>query len=240
MTDASPDDAAAPPPPPLNLSVVIPTLNAGPGLSRTMESLAGGGLDPEVIVADGGSADATRRIAQALGAHVVEAPRGRGPQMAAGAAEARGDWLLFLHADSYLQRGWQAVARGFMTDPANRFRAAYFHLILDDTAAPARRVENLANWRARTLGLPYGDQGLLISRAFYDYLEGFAPLPLMEDVEIVRRIGKARLTALPTAVTTSATRYRKDGYLWRPVKNLICLGLYFLGVPPKTIAWFYG
>ena len=221
------------------LSIVIPTLNAAQDLGRTLGSLAGGGIDAEVIVADGGSSDATGRIARAFGARVVGAPRGRGSQLAAGAAAARGQWFLFLHADSALQRGWQVILRGFTGNRDNHFKAGYFQLILDDPAPAARRVENFANWRARHLGLPYGDQGLVISRGFYDFLEGFKPIPLMEDVDLVRRIGQNRLVALPSAATTSAVRYRKGGWWLRPLRNLACLALFYLGLPPHWIERLY-
>jgi rSAM/selenodomain-associated transferase 2 len=239
--DEAPADAAAPRPGPAapTLSVVIPTLNAAQDLGRTLDSLAGGGIDFDVIVADGGSTDATLRIARAFGAKVIEAPRGRGPQMAAGAKAATGAWLLFLHADTALQRGWQIIVRGFTGNQANHFKAGYFQLILDDPAPQARRIEDLANWRAKQLGLPYGDQGLLMSRPFYDFLDGFKPLPLMEDVDLVRRIGAKRLTSLPSAVTTSAVRYRKGGWWLRPARNLICLGLFYLGLPAEWIDKLY-
>jgi len=221
------------------LSIIIPTLNAARELPRLLESLAGEKIDREIIIADGGSSDGTQRIARAHDVRVVETDRGRGLQLIAGAEAARGEWFLFLHADSALQRGWDIILRGFTGNTKNSYRAGYFHLLLDDLAPAARRVESLANWRARTLGLPYGDQGLLISRAFYSRLEGYAPLPLMEDVDLARRIGRRRLVVLPSAVTTSAYRYQRDGYWWRPARNLFCLGLYFAGLPAHLIERVY-
>ena len=118
-------------------------------------------------------------------------------------------------------------------------RAGYFLYALDDPAPAAKRLERLVNWRCRTFGLPYGDQALLISRTFYDHLGGFKEIPLMEDVELVRRIGRSRLIPLSTIAVTSAARYRREGYLVRPVLNLFCLGLYFLGLPPAVIERIY-
>ena len=103
----------------------------------------------------------------------------------------------------------------------------------------ARAIEGLANWRARTLALPYGDQGLLIARELYDQAGGFPPLPIMEDVALVRRLGRRKFIPLDAELITSSERYRRDGYLFRPLKNLFCLALYFLGVAPARIAKLY-
>lgn len=218
---------------------MIPTLNAAGSLARTLETLLAAKLDMEIIIIDGGSKDGTVRVAEAFGVRILTGPRGRGHQLRAGGAAAKGSWLFFLHADSFPQIGWQAVVTAFMKDEANTYRAGYFQFLLDDTNRRARRVEGLANWRARSLSLPYGDQGLLISRAFYDHIGGFAEIPLMEDVTIVRRIGGKRLIQLDCAMVTSAWRYQADGYWGRPLRNVICLGLYYLGVSPQAICRFY-
>jgi len=225
------------------LAIVIPTLDAGEGLGRSLDALAdaeAAGLRTELVVVDGGSRDGTVRCALAGGARVVRASPGRGGQLAAGAAATTGAWLLFLHADTRLEAGWAQVAARFMAEPANRERAAAFCFALDDPGRAARRLERLVAWRCRTLGLPYGDQGLLIARAFYERLGGFRPLPLMEDVELVRRIGRQRLAILPARAITSAARYRREGWAVRGARNLSCLALYFLGVPPRLIRHLYG
>ncbi|TDH58184.1 glycosyl transferase family 2, partial [Dankookia rubra] len=165
--------------------------------------------------------------------------RGRGPQLAAGAAAARGDWLLFLHADTRLAPGWAAAVRGFMAAAGHAGRAAYFAFALDDPSPQARRLERLVAWRCRVMALPYGDQGLLLPRALYDAVGGYRPLLLMEDVDLVRRIGRRRLAALPVEALTSAERWRRDGWRRRSARNLACLSLWFMGVPPRLIARVY-
>ncbi len=223
------------------LSVVIPTLDAVATLEPVIRALkTADGLVGEIVVADGGSADGTVELARRCGARVGTCPRGRGPQLAAGAGTATQPWLLFLHADTHLHADWERETRRFIADPANAGRAAYFRLAFDDPARAARRVERYAAWRSRVLGLPYGDQGLLISRAFYDSIGGFRRIPIMEDVDLVRRMGRRRLVALDARAVTSAARYRRAGYLRRGRRNLMCLLLYFLGVPTGFIARLYG
>ena len=218
------------------VTVVVPTLNAAGTLVPTLACLPG---VAEVIIADGGSTDGTAALAAGLGARVVPAPRGRGPQLAAGAGAARSEWLLFLHADTRLQRGWSAEVAAFIAAPGAERRAAAFAFALDDSAPAARRLERMVAWRCRVLGLPYGDQGLLVSAALYRAIGGYAALPLMEDVDIIRRIGRQRITLLQAIARTSADRYRRDGYILRPMRNLLCLALYFLGVPPTRLARLY-
>jgi rSAM/selenodomain-associated transferase 2 len=234
---------------PVALSIVIPTLNAADTLPACLAALAPAvGTAPggpprariaEMIVADGGSRDGSRAVARRFGARVLRVPPGRGRQLRAGAAAAKGDWLLFLHADTVLGAGWAGAAARFAADPGNARRAAAFRFALDDRSPGARRMERLVAWRCRALRLPFGDQGLLIGRALYDELGGFRPLPLMEDVDLVRRIGPGRLALLDAPAVTSAARYRSQGYWLRPLRNLALLGLYFLGVPPRLLVRLY-
>ena len=218
------------------ISIVIPTLNAAATLASMLAAL---GNEPgEVVVADGGSNDGTAEIARCYGAQVIIAPRGRGPQIAAGIAAARGEWLLLLHADTRLAAGWQDAAVRLMAGGTGH--AGYFRFSLDSADRRARRLERAVAWRCRVLALPYGDQGLLISRALLDTVGGVRPLLLMEDVDLIRRIGRARLVALDTVAVTSAARWERDGWWRRSARNLLCLALYFAGVPPRLIARLYG
>jgi rSAM/selenodomain-associated transferase 2 len=214
------------------LTVVLPALNAADTLPACLTALG----DVRVVVADGGSVDGTAEIAAALGARVITAPRGRGSQLAAAADTALAEgarWLLLLHADTVLAPHWRALAEAHRTAAPDK--AAYFRLAFDDDSPGARRVARLANWRARTFGLPYGDQGLLISATLYRAVGGIRPLPLMEDVDLVRRLGRARLVALDACAVTSATRYRAGGWWLRPLRNLALLGLFLAGVPPRKL-----
>jgi rSAM/selenodomain-associated transferase 2 len=215
------------------LTVVIPALNAARHLPATLAGLGGVG---EVIMVDGGSTDGTADLARAGGARTIVADRGRGPQLAAGVAAARGPWLLLLHADTRLGPGWRRAVGAQMRDPR---RAGYFRFALDSPAPEARRLERLVAWRCRRLGLPYGDQGLLIHRQLLNEAGGVRPLPLMEDVDLVRRLGSRRLAQLPAAAVTSAERWEREGWRRRSARNLSCLALYFLGVPPRLIARLY-
>lgn len=222
-----------------NLSVVIPTLESSGTLEPLLRSVAP--VAGEVWVVDGQSRDhaATASHARSNGARFAKAPRGRGTQIRAGCALASHAWLLILHADSSLPAEWADRVRAFVTAPEHRRRAACFRLAFDEDSWPARRTAALANLRSRLLALPYGDQGLLISRTLLDEIGGFRDLPIMEDVDIVRRIGRRRLRFLGAVIRTSAERYRRDGWLRRSLRNGLCLALWFAGMPPVRILKVY-
>jgi rSAM/selenodomain-associated transferase 2 len=225
------------------ISVIVPTFNAAPTLGTTLRSLAHyrPELLKEIVVADGGSSDETVEIAHKAGCIVVCADKGRGPQLRAGANVATQPWLLFLHADSRPSNDdWARAVRSFVQQPESESTAGVFSLRLDDDRIIARILEQLVAIRVRVLALPYGDQGLLMSCALYREVGGFAGIPLMEDIDIVRRIGRRRLRPLPASIITSAEKYRRDGYFLRSARNLFCLGLYFIGVPPSRIVKLYG
>ena len=161
------------------LSVVIPTLNAAAALPACLSALMAGvetGLIRELVISDSGSQDATMAIAEEAGAVQVSGPPSRGGQLRRGAGAAGGDWLLFLHADSQLPDGWTDAVEAQMAAG----RPACFRLKFDARGMAPALVAGWANLRSRLLGLPYGDQGLLISRADYDAIGGFPDIPLME------------------------------------------------------------
>lgn len=221
------------------ISVIIPALNAAASLVRTIESVSD--IAAEIIVVDGGSSDGTREIAQNSGARVIVAEPGRGSQLAAGALEAEGDWFLFLHADTVLGAGWPVEVASFVSRVAgDGTKAAAFRFALDDDSRKARWLERVVAWRCRRFGLAWGDQGLLIGRTLYDSVGGYrCDMPLFEDADFIRRIGRARLQLLETPAATSAEKYRRDGYLKRCLRNGLCLSAYFLNISPATIRRYY-
>ena len=225
------------------ISIVIPTLNAMPRLADCLAALVAGlgaGLIRDVVVVDAGSGDQSAALALDMGCRVIQVGdngRGRGQQLAAGAKAAKGDWLLFLHGDSVPLEGWIAACKTHIATAPHQ--AAYFQLGFDDQEPSALRIAFWANWRARLFGLPYGDQGLLISRAFYEAVGGFQPIALMEDVDLVRKLGKSRLRSLSAVVETSAERYRKGGWWFVPLRNLTLLVAFLCGVSPDRIKSWY-
>lgn len=223
------------------LSVVVPALDEAAGIGALLADLAPLLRDEanEVVVVDGGSRDATAAIAEAAGARVVQAPRGRGLQLRAGAAAARAGWLLFLHADVRVSH----VALGLALDcvEADRRDEAYwFRLAIDGPGVALRLVERAANLRSRLLGLPYGDQGLLVHRTLYDAVGGFDAVPLMEDVALVRRLARTgRLREIRAPLLVSPRRWQRDGVVRRTLRNQEILLRWLLGASPERLAERY-
>jgi rSAM/selenodomain-associated transferase 2 len=224
------------------LSIIIPTYNAMPRLCDCLAALVeglGAGLVREAIVVDGGSTDTSAEIAADMGCKVIASgTRGRGHQLHLGAQAASGDWLMFLHADTVLSAGWSEAVMAHVMN-GDTTRAAYFKLDFAGGGGGARRVAAIANWRARTLGLPYGDAGLLICADHYKKLGGYQALPLMEDVDLVRRIGAAHLVGLDCAAITSPEKFVRGGW-WRvPLRNICLVSAFMLGISPTTLARWY-
>ena len=228
------------------ISVIIPARNAEQNLGRTLAALVPSAVDGivrQVIVVDGGSTDGTIEVADAAGADVVKSSPGRGGQLAQGAAQARYPWLLFLHADTVLEDGWERPAISFMrrVDMGERSPAAgAFAFRLDDSGIAPRVLEGLVHLRCKMLGMPYGDQGLLIPRQLFDAVGGYKDLPILEDVDLTRRLGRRRLAMLDAKAVTSADSYKRDGYLVRMLRNQFCVALYGIGMPVNVVARLYG
>ncbi|HAR52001.1 TIGR04283 family arsenosugar biosynthesis glycosyltransferase [Roseovarius nubinhibens] len=218
------------------LTVIIPTLNAEATLPACLAALFEGveaGLIRELLISDGGSSDATAQIADEVGAELVTGTPSRGGQLRRGAAVARGEWLLILHADTRLAPDWSAAVAAAMAAG----RPGYFKLRFDTPGLAPRLVAGWANLRARLFGLPYGDQGLLISRRAYEAAGGYPDIPLMEDVALVRKL--PRLTRIEAEALTGAEKYLRDGWLRRGGRNLLLLTRYLLGADPNRLARKY-
>jgi rSAM/selenodomain-associated transferase 2 len=228
------------------ISVIIPARNAEHTLAATLSALVPSAVDGivrQVVVVDGGSTDGTAEVADQAGADVVVSAPGRGGQLAQGAALARFPWLLFLNADTVLEDGWERSATAFMrrVDRGERSMAAgAFTFRLDDKGIAPRLLERLVHLRCKILRIPYGDQGLLIPRQLFDAVGGYKNLPIMEDLDLARRLGRRRLAMLDANAVTSAERYKRDGYLSRSFRNQMCHVLYGAGLPVSVIARLYG
>lgn len=223
---------------PAEICIVIPTLNAEAELSGCLEALMEGlvdGLIREVVITDGGSQDATQRVAESAGARLVQGAASRGGQLRRGCAVARGDWLLVLHADTQLEPGWSVVVSQHLLH--GQGRPAYFRLAFRAQGVMPFVVAGWANLRARLFGMPYGDQALLIRRSDYDAVGGYPDQPLMEDVALVRRMQD--LTELPIRALTSAARYQQQGWIRQGTRNLWLLARYFTGAKPEALARAY-
>jgi len=216
------------------ISVVIPCLDEQELLPAALAS-AREGAD-ELVVVDGGSRDGSCQLAREAGALVLQAPASRGGQLRVGAEAARGDWLLFLHADTRLEAGWAGDLRALPPPVVG----GAFSLAIDAPGWGPRLLERAVDLRTRLLGLPYGDQALFARRSAYDAAGGFRPLPLMEDVDFVGRLRRqGPLAWLRRRALTSARRLRRHGLAGATLRNWRVLGCYLLGVSPERLVRLY-
>lgn len=213
------------------LSIVIPTLNAAQCLEHLLTQV--GDKVEDIVVTDGLSIDATIAIALKYEARLALGHAGRGTQMARGAKWAQGDWLLFLHADTILPEDWLTAVRHHMQN--NPDKAGYFDFALNAKGLRPRIVEFLANTRSSLFALPYGDQGVLISRDLYEQVGGFPDWPLFEDVALMRKLGRGRIKRLPLRVVTGAERFEKHGYFKSIISNIILITRFRLGADPVQL-----
>lgn len=218
------------------VTIVTPVLR-DTDAARTLLAQIPATLEIEIIVVDGGADPEIEAVVAAHGrATLRRSAAGRAHQMNAGAAGAAGEWLLFLHADSALPPGWLPA----ITALDDATAGGWFRFALDDAAWQARLIERLVAWRVHRLRLPYGDQGLFVRRTVFERLGGFRDLPLLEDVDFVRRLVRTGpVVELPLALRTSSRRWRRDGWFRRSTKNLAIVGLYLAGVPPARLARWY-
>lgn len=216
-----------------SISVVIPALDEAGCVGRAVASAREA---DEVLVVDGGSRDATRAEAEAAGACVLETPACRGLQLDRGARAARGDWLVFLHADTRLEAGWAAALRAL---PAHVPGGA-FRLKVDSERFAFRLIEVGVAARTRWLRLPYGDQAQFARRWAYERVGGVPPWPLLEDVCFVRRLARlGPLARLPQSACTSPRRWDRRG-LWRATfENWWVVVQFAAGCSPERLALAY-
>lgn len=216
------------------ISVIIPTLNAaaniGEPLSRLMEGV-NGGIVRELIISDAGSDDGIKELADELGAEFITGEAGRGGQIARGIAEAKGDWIMVMHADTWLPEGWLGAALAQFETPQ---KAMVYSLQFRAGGLMAKITAKWANLRSRVFDLPYGDQTILISRALLDEIGGYPDQPFMEDVELARRL-KGKITLSPLCVQTDPARYQTNGWLTQGAQNLWRLMRYLTGADPEQL-----
>jgi rSAM/selenodomain-associated transferase 2 len=219
------------------LSVIVPTLNEGSVLCATLAVARVPGCD-EIIVVDGGSADDTIAVARRFADHVLQSARGRALQMNTGAAVARGDVLLFLHADTRLPPEYVAAVSAALGDPA--VVGGRFDVRLDAPGLAYRVVERAISLRSRWTRVGTGDQAMFVRRRVFEELGGFPPLPLMEDIALARALKRlGRIACLRATVTTSARRWQRHG-LVRTVTLMWALRVaYYAGVSPERLARAY-
>lgn len=221
------------------VSVIIPTLDEAEALPRLLGDLAREDTAHEVIVADGGSADATVEIAIGSGARIVRTLRGRGQQIRAGVTAAKGDVLLFLHADTSLPQGALAALRDALTRAPDA-PGGNFALTFDGETEFARWLTGFYAW-LRARGIYYGDSGVFVRRDVYDRLGGVPARAIMEDFAFNRRLESAgeTLCVSEPALVTSSRRFAGRAR-WRIVAGwLVIHALYYLGAPAGLLAWLY-
>ena len=221
------------------ISIIIPALNEAGVIEKAIASTVPS-FNTEVIVVDGGSRDNTVSLAQNRGAKVIASPAGRAHQMNLGAEAATGDILLFLHADTCLPAGFDALVRAALQTEHPRAIAGAFALRIDGASPQLRWVEWGVWWRSRFLQMPYGDQALFLRSDTFDKMGGFPVLPIMEDFELVRRLrqlGKIAIVSAP--VVTSARRWVERGVFVTTLINQIVILGYFLGINGERLRKVY-
>ncbi len=226
----------------MSIAVVIPTLDEAGRIGGLVRRLRERRCFAELIVADGGSRDATVDRAEAAGARVIRAPRGRGVQLNAGAAAAGAEVLFFLHADTLPPPGAAAQIRSALSAPGAVAGAFKTWTVPDGGDSPPwlGPMLHLADIRSRYTGLPYGDQGLFVRAATFREVGGFPEIPILEDLELSRRLAaRGRIVRAPGRIRVSGRRFARRPAYYFALMNL-CPLLYRLGVPPERLARAYG
>jgi rSAM/selenodomain-associated transferase 2 len=223
------------------LSIIIPVLNEQSQINEVIEHVNAQDFDGgyEIIVVDGDQHSETLKAVEDQNAICLTRAKGRGRQMNAGAAGARGDILLFLHADTRLPAG--ALKKIVCVLENKDYVAGAFDLSIDSDRWFLKYIAARASLRSRLNRIPYGDQAIFIRKNYFDEIGGFKDIPLMEDIDLMRRIKKAggRIHIFRDKVVTSARRWEAEGALFTTLRNRIVVLLYYLGVSPHKLAKFY-
>lgn len=226
---------------PVDLSIIIPVLFEQETINHTLAGLyfPDSRYTCQIIVADGDPRGSTIKAIRNRDVIRLTAMTGRGSQMNAGARIAQGRVLLFLHADTTLpphapERIMEACASPAIVGGA-------FDLSIASSALMLRIIARAASLRSRLTRIPYGDQAIFIKKSFFTMFDGFAQIPIMEDIELMRRIRRAghRIIILPDRASTSARRWEKNGICFTSIRNLIISTLYYLGVSPERLNRYY-
>jgi rSAM/selenodomain-associated transferase 2 len=223
------------------ISVIIPVFHEGEKINEVLDSIKSAASDApyETIVVDGDSSGDT--IAHISDPNVITltAPKGRALQMNAGAAKACGDILLFLHADTLLPPKAFPKIVAALSD--KRFIGGAFDLKIQNRRWIFRAIGRAASWKHRLTRVPYGDQAIFMLRRYFENIGGYDGIPLMEDVELMRR-GKrqdGRINILPEAVTTSSRKWENDGVFYTIIRNWTIQALFLLGVSAEKLEKYY-
>lgn len=219
------------------ISIIIPTLNEEDFIGKTLYRLQHR-KNCEVIIVDGGSSDATLKLAQDAGCMTISSDKGRAKQMNLGAAVSTGEVLLFLHADTLLPHNFSELILEAVNRP--NMAAGAFSLAIDSPAKSLEAIARLANLRSRVLHLPYGDQALFTHRTMFTTIGGFQEMEIMEDfvfIKMMKRQGK--IIILPECATTSARRWQNMGIVQTTLINQLIVCGYGLGVPSVILAKWY-
>jgi rSAM/selenodomain-associated transferase 2 len=223
----------------MRLSFIIPVLNEAVFLSLYRESLLQLKADGhELIVVDGGSQDDGVDLARCFADRVIEAPRGRAVQMNSGAYLAQGDILVFLHADTFLPSGANSEIVSAVS--TNHHLWGGFYVKLSGTQPIFRLIESLMNLRSRLTGILTGDQVFFVRRDIFYDIGGFKEIPLMEDIEISKRLKRQGPPAfIPVFAVTSSRKWEEQGIIRTMLKMWALRLAYFLGTNPKLLVKYY-
>ena len=224
-----------------HLSIIIPVLNEAYIINRTLLHLQNleGDFSLELIIVDGDPEGSTLAAVTSTTVKKIKSPRGRGFQMNQGSRLATGEILVFLHADVVLSK--DALLQ--IVDVCRRkdFAGGAFSLGIDSGKPVFRLIEKAVSIRSRLTKIPYGDQAIFINKTIYDKIGGFRDIPLMEDVDLMRRIKKAggKIIILPGMALTSSRRWEKEGVIFCTLRNWLLITLFLLGVAPERLVKFY-